>query len=110
MLNISKNRIEGKVKTELYTSFSMLKEYKATKVFSRVLMVVFLAFTMVLFLPWTQNIRSRGYITTLQPDQRPQTINSVIAGKIEKWFVKEGDYVNVIIERFTSATLIGKII
>ena len=94
MLNISKNRIEGKVKTELYTSFSMLKEYKATKVFSRVLMVVFLAFTMVLFLPWTQNIRSRGYITTLQPDQRPQTINSVIAGKIEKWFVKEGDYVN----------------
>ena len=46
-----------------------------------------------MFLPWTQNIRSKGVVTTLQPDQRPQTINSIIAGKIEKWYVREGDFV-----------------
>ena len=47
----------------------------------------------VLFLPWTQNVRSNGKILTLRPEQRPQTINAVIAGRIEKWFVKEGDLV-----------------
>ena len=47
----------------------------------------------VLFLPWTQNIAGKGYLTTLKPDQRPQTIQSPIPGRIEKWFVREGDYV-----------------
>ena len=47
----------------------------------------------VLFLPWTQNIQTTGYITTLYQDQRPQEINSPIPGKIQKWYVKEGDYI-----------------
>ena len=94
MLNISKNRIDGKVNTGLFRSFSMVKDYNAGKIFSRILIISFLIFLVVLFLPWTQNIQSRGYLTTLQPDQRPQTINSVIAGRIEKWFVTEGNYVN----------------
>lgn len=54
-----------------------------------VLLVVVAAF----FLPWTQNIRGRGMLTSLNPSQRPQTIHSVIAGRIEKWFVGEGDLV-----------------
>ena len=49
---------------------------------------------MFLFLPWTQNISANGYVTTLLPDKRPQEINSVIAGKVEKWFVREGVYVH----------------
>ena len=32
-------------------------------------------------------------MTALRPDQRPQTIHSIIAGRIEKWYVAEGDYV-----------------
>ena len=47
----------------------------------------------VLVLPWTQNIRSNGEVLTLRPEQRPQTINALIGGRIEKWFVKEGDLV-----------------
>jgi adhesin transport system membrane fusion protein len=93
MLNVSENRIEGKVNTSLYKSFSMVSEFRARKVFTNLLLISFVVFLIALFLPWTQNIRSKGYVTTLQPDQRPQTINSVIAGKMEKWFVREGDYV-----------------
>lgn len=51
-----------------------------------------LAFLM--FLPWTQNIRGKGSITTLRQEQRPQELNSIIPGKITKWYVKEGDHVN----------------
>jgi multidrug resistance efflux pump len=47
----------------------------------------------ILFLPWTQNIRARGYVTTLRQENRPQELNSVIGGKIAKWYVKEGDLV-----------------
>jgi multidrug resistance efflux pump len=47
----------------------------------------------MLFLPWTQNIRSTGTVTTLYQDQRPQQLNAIIPGRIVKWFVKEGDYV-----------------
>lgn len=48
----------------------------------------------LLFLPWTQNIKGKGKVTALRPDARPQNVNSVIAGRIEKWFVQEGEFVN----------------
>lgn len=48
---------------------------------------------LILFLPWTQNIRSKGTVTTLYQDQRPQELNTIIPGKVKKWHVKEGDYV-----------------
>ena len=47
----------------------------------------------VLFLPWTQSIRARGTVTTLKQEQRPQELNTIIAGKIIRWYVKEGDLV-----------------
>lgn len=53
--------------------------------------IVLLLFFSSLFLPWTQNVKSRGKVTTLFQDQRPQEIHSPIPGRIEKWYVKEGD-------------------
>jgi multidrug resistance efflux pump len=46
-----------------------------------------------MFLPWTQNIRSTGFVTTIDQEDRPQNIVSQIPGKILKWHVREGDYV-----------------
>jgi multidrug efflux pump subunit AcrA (membrane-fusion protein) len=54
------------------------------------LMIILLV---VLFLPWTQNIRAKGTVTTLRQEQRPQQMNTIIPGKIIKWYVKEGDFV-----------------
>lgn len=48
---------------------------------------------LTLFIPWTQNIRATGSVTTLKQEDRPQQLNTIIAGKIAKWHVKEGDYV-----------------
>jgi multidrug resistance efflux pump len=47
----------------------------------------------ILFLPWTQNIKSKGNITSLFQEQKPQKIYSPIAGKMNRWWVKEGDFV-----------------
>ena len=45
------------------------------------------------FLPWTQNIRSTGQLTTLRPQDRPQTVPSTIGGRIKTWRVQEGQLV-----------------
>jgi multidrug efflux pump subunit AcrA (membrane-fusion protein) len=50
-------------------------------------------FIIFLFLPWTQNIRAKGTVTTLYQDQRPQQVNTIIGGRVMKWHIKEGDYV-----------------
>ena len=94
MLNISQNNsIKGSINTSNFRSFGMVKEYRSGKIFSRLLIISFLILVVAMFLPWTQNIQSKGYVTTLQPGQRPQTVNSIIGGKIDKWFVTEGDFV-----------------
>jgi multidrug resistance efflux pump len=54
---------------------------------------ILLGMLIILFLPWTQNIRSRGLVTTLYQDQRPQQVNTIIGGQVVKWYVKEGDVV-----------------
>ncbi len=46
-----------------------------------------------LFLPWQQNISGAGTTTALRPQDRPQTIQTVIAGRIERWAHQEGDRV-----------------
>ncbi|MBM3426349.1 MAG: HlyD family efflux transporter periplasmic adaptor subunit [Bacteroidetes bacterium] len=93
MLNISKNKIQDTAPfsgaKSLVTTLPHRESRKRLKILGWMIVVFFL----MLFLPWTQNIRSKGMVTALRPDQRPQTIHSIIAGRIEKWYVAEGDYV-----------------
>jgi len=46
-----------------------------------------------LFLPWQQNVRGDGEVTALRPQDRPQVVPALIAGRIEAWNVSEGQYV-----------------
>lgn len=54
---------------------------------------IFVTLGIILLLPWTQNIRAKGSVTTLRQEERPQDIPSIIPGRIVKWYVKEGDFV-----------------
>ncbi len=55
--------------------------------------IFFVLLVLILFLPWTQNIRATGTVTTLYQEQRPQQLNAINPGRITKWYIKEGDYV-----------------
>jgi adhesin transport system membrane fusion protein len=93
MLNISNNQLNKKIDLTTFKSGAHIfnkNYYKSLNTFLIVFAV--LAFIM-LFLPWTQNISGQGLVTTLTPGQRPQTIQSQIPGRIEQWFVREGDFV-----------------
>ncbi|WP_190810040.1 HlyD family secretion protein [Flagellimonas sp. S3867] len=93
MLNISPNKLNEKVDLGGYKAAQKVFVKRHNKHFNRLLTVFSVIVIIVMFLPWTQNISGKGYLTTLKPDQRPQTIQSPIPGRIEKWFVKEGDFV-----------------
>lgn len=93
MLNISPNKLNEKVDLGGYKAVKKVFYRKHYKHFNRLLAAFFIITFIVMFLPWTQNISGKGYLTTLKPDQRPQTIQSPIPGRIEQWYVKEGDYV-----------------
>lgn len=93
MLNISKNELNKNVELKEYSAFTKAHHNKHFKFFNRFLMVFAILGVIILFLPWTQNVSGTGFVTTLTPDQRPQTIQSAIPGRIEKWYVTEGDFV-----------------
>ena len=93
MLNITKNRIEQWVDFDKYKSTQIFAENKQYKVIQKFVWALAIIILIFLFLPWTQNIPGSGFVTTLKPSQRPQTIHTTIAGRIEKWYVNEGDYV-----------------
>lgn len=71
-----------------------LKTPHAGKILAKWLLGIIGVFMIILFLPWQQNIRGMGTVTALNPMNRPQTIQSVIAGQIQKWHVREGQYVH----------------
>lgn len=92
MLNISsKNPITENI--EQFNTVKNLQNRPHYKILNRIILGVSLVCLLILFLPWTQNISGSGAVTTLKPDQRPQTVQTAIAGRIEKWYVKEGDFV-----------------
>ncbi|SHF55786.1 Multidrug resistance efflux pump [Arenibacter palladensis] len=93
MLNISNNPLNKTVHLKDYKSTERVFHERHYKHFNRFLLGAAVFGIIVLFLPWTQNVRGNGFLTTLKPDQRPQTIQSPIPGRIEKWYVQEGDFV-----------------
>ncbi|WP_057936450.1 HlyD family secretion protein [Algoriphagus resistens] len=94
MLNISENKIIDRGPFEQSVSLKMTLASEEKKRRVRVLFVSCCVVFLMLFLPWTQYIRSKGYVTMLQPQHRAQTIHSVIAGRIDKWYVSEGVFVS----------------
>lgn len=93
MLNISENSISHLVKLSSFKTSGHFKGKDDSKrrIYYGIFLVLLVLF--VLFVPWTQNIQGKGYVTTLLPEQRPQALQSIISGRLEKWYVREGNYV-----------------
>lgn len=93
-MNFIDTKIEDQVDGGSIKSFASIYRIRKKSKVKYWAMGIFLMLIVILFLPWTQNISARGDVTTLRQEQRPQQLNTIIPGKVAKWFVKEGDYVN----------------
>jgi multidrug resistance efflux pump len=94
MLNISKNSVHKKMPQEKLYALRSLDTPMAGKILAKWILGIFVLFFVILFLPWQQNIRGSGKVTALSPSNRPQTIETTIAGRIQVWKIKEGQFVN----------------
>ncbi len=93
MLGISNDKEVTIIESDIQ-SFDSCSRMDSAKVLSQWMIGLFIGFVVVLFMPWTQNIQSVGLLTALNPENRPQQVKSIIPGRIEEWFIKEGDFVH----------------
>lgn len=93
MLNLSENTVRPLVELQKLNSYQKLVLGKFHLSFQKLLLVLAAVVFIFMFLPWTQNIQADGRVTTLRPEHRPQTIHATIAGRIERWYVAEGQAV-----------------
>ena len=94
MLNLSVQKIISNINLKQYDSFNNVLKFRAKRAIAIWLMVFLIVGIIILVLPWTQNIQAKGKITTLNPAHRPQTVHATIPGRVEKWYVREGQRVS----------------
>ena len=94
MLNLSNQRVDEELLSHyaLRTLHTLPKSDGGRKL-GRWMLFFLVAGLCVLFLPWQQNINGEGTVSALTPQDRPQTIQNAIPGRIERWVAKDGDYV-----------------
>lgn len=93
MLKLSSQHIEKQINHDQLYSLRALKAPAAGRMLARWLIILGVVFIIFLFVPWQQNVRGLGSVTALNPMNRPQQIQAVIAGQIRKWHVQEGQFV-----------------
>jgi multidrug resistance efflux pump len=99
-------------------SAKLLRTPTSHRTFFRWMAGLLLLALAAMFLPWQQNVRGDGSLTALRPQDRPQTVPALIAGRIEQWFVREGQYVakgtplvqiSEVSEKYLDPNLVGRI-
>lgn len=96
MVSETKNYFEEGKWEELGTLSSReILVTRGQRLLGRIMLILLLIFLLGLFLPWRQTIPGRGVVTALRPEDRPQTVQNQIGGRIEHWAVREGQKVNI---------------
>lgn len=77
--------------------FTALESVKIPRVMRTVFVLLLAGFLITLvfliYAPWVQTTTGRGMVTTLSPNDREQTINALVTGRIEEWYVRDGQMV-----------------
>ncbi len=94
MLNISpQNSVTKRLPQGQWTCLERNPLPAGSRMMRNWLIGLLVIFLVLLVLPWQQNIQTKGKVTTIDPGDRPQTIQATIPGRIENWYVREGQLV-----------------
>ena len=94
MLNISQNEIPEDWAREEFQALRTKNTNRSGRVLARWLLALSIMALLCMFLPWQQNIPGKGKLTALDPAHRPQQIQTAIPGRIIRWKIREGQFVN----------------
>ena len=94
MLNISNSRVDDAILRHFpLKALRALPDLRAGRALGRWMLLILVIGLATLFLPWQQNINGEGEVTALTPQDRPQTVQNAIAGRIEHWAIRDGQFV-----------------
>jgi RND family efflux transporter MFP subunit len=78
-----------------FTTLASLRPPRVTVVLAWLIVIGVTVVTAALFLvPWMQTAQARGQIVALDPDDRPQEVTALVPGRVERWFVRDGQHVD----------------
>ena len=79
-----------------FKTLAGIKIPRIMRVISLFLLLTFIVVIVFLIsVPWVQTTLGTGVVTALNPSDRQQNINALVSGRIEKWFVRDGDLVKM---------------
>lgn len=93
MLNLSENHIKKDVDMSRLYTHKLINMPRKFNIIRKWMTGILLAIVLMLFLPWQQNVQGLGKVTPFTPKDRPQSVPSLIGGRIERWNIQEGDFV-----------------
>lgn len=93
MLHLSPESVEPHIDKSKLHSIRLVSTPRSGKQITYWLIGIMTLLLVILFVPWQQNVDGSGTLTALSPEERPQTIQSPIAGKIDSWHAAEGQFV-----------------
>ncbi len=75
-------------------SMALIKKMPKPQKVLKISVGIFILFVLFVSLtPWWQNAIGTGRVIAYSPTERQYTVNAPITGRIDKWFVNEGDHV-----------------
>ena len=77
--------------TQIDASSQPLAAYMRPLSIMAILIIV--AILILLILPWQQTSQGAGHVISLAPNNREQKITALVDGRINQWFIEDGQYV-----------------
>ena len=69
-----------------FRSLATLKPPRAAVVIARLILLGILLVVAILFVPWQQTAQGAGQVTSLDPDDRPRQVSSLVDGRVDRFF------------------------
>ncbi|OYZ97632.1 efflux RND transporter periplasmic adaptor subunit [Novosphingobium sp.] len=77
-----------------FHTFTTLKVPRATRALGRMIAVsIPLLLVLLFFVNWVQTAPGRGEVIALNPEDRVQQVTALVPGRVEKWYVVDGQQV-----------------
>jgi RND family efflux transporter MFP subunit len=77
-----------------FRTLDRLHPPRTTRVLAWMLVVAIAIVAVILFtVSWVQTAAGTGQVVALDPDERVQTVTALVPGRVERWYVRDGDRV-----------------
>ncbi|MDH7976055.1 HlyD family efflux transporter periplasmic adaptor subunit [Sphingomonas sp. AR_OL41] len=77
-----------------FPTLAAMKPPRLARVLAVMLLIgIALAVAIMALVPWVQTASAVGQVVALDPDDRPQQVTALVPGRVDRWYVHDGQHV-----------------